>query len=71
MTKIFLSVAVPDGEKYMNILKHYAMANDITLKFDSISTKLENNPGFVSSVNISGKTYGSGGVKLFFFYKTM
>lgn len=53
---------VPDGEKYMNILKDFALANDITLKFDSISTKLENNPGFVSSVNINGKTYGSGDV---------
>lgn len=62
--KHFFSVAVPDGDKYMNILKDYAMANDITLKFDSISTKLENHPGFASSVNINGKTFGSGGVKL-------
>lgn len=53
----------------MNILKDFALANDITLKFDSISTKLENNPGFVSSVNINGKTYGSGGMKLFFFLR--
>lgn len=48
----------------MNILKDYAVANDITLKFDSIPTKLENHPSFASSVNINGKTFGSGGVKL-------
>lgn len=53
---------VPDGEKYLNILKDYALANDITLNFDAIPTKVDNNPGFVSSVTINGKTFGSGDV---------
>ncbi|XP_061178264.1 tudor domain-containing protein 7-like [Saccostrea echinata] len=53
---------VPDGERYMEALKKYARDNNISLNFDPMPMKGANNPGFVSSVIINGKRYGSGDV---------
>ena len=51
----------------MKILKEYAKANKITLKFDTMPLKNTNSPGYVSSVDIKGINYGGGGMFVWFF----
>lgn len=51
----------------MKILKEYAKANKITLKFDTMPLKNTNSPGYVSSVDIKGTKYGGGGMFVWFF----
>lgn len=51
----------------MKILKEYAKANKITLKFDTMPLKYTNSPGYVSSVDIKGTKYGGGGTFVWFF----